>query len=76
MTRLTSRRSFLSASVAASVCVMGERMMSSAGAQNRSKEGKFPTAKDTFALLERGKRIPVVFDTDIGGDIDTDISRT
>jgi len=29
-----------------------------------------PTAADTFALLAEGKPIPVIFDTDIGGDID------
>jgi len=29
-----------------------------------------PTAKETFGLLKKGKKMPVVFDTDIGGDID------
>ncbi len=29
-----------------------------------------PTREDTFALLTQGKKIPVIFDTDIGGDID------
>ena len=29
-----------------------------------------PTAEDTFALAKKGKKIPVIFDTDIGGDID------
>jgi inosine-uridine nucleoside N-ribohydrolase len=29
-----------------------------------------PTWKDTFGLLEKGRKIPVIFDTDIGGDID------
>jgi len=29
-----------------------------------------PTAKDTFRLLGKGKKIPVILDTDIGGDID------
>lgn len=28
------------------------------------------THQDTFGLLQRGKKIPVIFDTDIGGDID------
>jgi inosine-uridine nucleoside N-ribohydrolase len=29
-----------------------------------------PNAQDTFGLLKQGKKIPVIFDTDIGGDID------
>lgn len=29
-----------------------------------------PTAAETFGLLKRGKKIPVIYDTDIGGDID------
>ncbi|MBM3497119.1 MAG: nucleoside hydrolase [Armatimonadetes bacterium] len=29
-----------------------------------------PTAADTFGLLRQGRRIPVILDTDIGGDID------
>lgn len=29
-----------------------------------------PSHGDTFGLLKRGKRIPVIFDSDIGGDID------
>ncbi|MFQ6130417.1 MAG: nucleoside hydrolase [Armatimonadota bacterium] len=33
-------------------------------------ETAHPTAADTFGLLKRGKKIPVIFDTDIGGDID------
>jgi inosine-uridine nucleoside N-ribohydrolase len=33
-------------------------------------EAARPGAKDTFALIGQGKKIPVVFDTDIGGDID------
>lgn len=30
----------------------------------------YPTHQDTFGLLRQGKKIPVIFDTDIGGDID------
>lgn len=30
----------------------------------------YPTAVDTFGLLKKGKKIPVIYDTDIGGDID------
>lgn len=29
-----------------------------------------PTYQDTFGLLKQGKKIPVIFDSDIGGDID------
>jgi len=29
-----------------------------------------PTAQDTFALQKAGKKMPVIFDTDIGSDID------
>jgi inosine-uridine nucleoside N-ribohydrolase len=29
-----------------------------------------PTHNDTFGLLKKGRKIPVIFDTDIGGDID------
>jgi inosine-uridine nucleoside N-ribohydrolase len=31
---------------------------------------KRPTAQETFGLLKAGKRIPVIYDTDIGDDID------
>lgn len=31
---------------------------------------RYPTRDETFRLRKRGRRIPVVFDTDIGGDID------
>jgi inosine-uridine nucleoside N-ribohydrolase len=30
----------------------------------------YPTAADTFGLLSAGRKIPVIYDTDIGGDID------
>ncbi len=36
----------------------------------QSTASKFPTHEDTFGLLKQGKKIPVIFDTDIGGDID------
>lgn len=29
-----------------------------------------PSYKDTLGLLKRGKKIPIIFDSDIGGDID------
>ena len=36
----------------------------------RRADSPLPNADDTFGLLKQGKKIPVVFDTDIGGDID------
>jgi inosine-uridine nucleoside N-ribohydrolase len=39
-------------------------------AGGRAAEAPHPTAADTFGLLKQGKKIPVIFDTDIGGDID------
>jgi len=48
--------------------------MSGLPARSSAKETppKCPTEKDTFALLRTGRKqkIPVIFDTDIGGDID------
>lgn len=37
---------------------------------SRSAEKTFPTHEDTFGLLDQGRKIPVIFDTDIGSDID------
>ncbi len=37
------------------------------GAQD---EPLYPRARDTLGLLEKGKKIPIIFDSDIGGDID------
>lgn len=34
------------------------------------KSLRVPTHKDTYGLLKQGKKIPVIFDSDIGGDID------
>jgi len=41
-----------------------------APAAGNAAETHYPTAADTFGLLRQGKKIPVIFDTDIGGDID------
>jgi len=60
-----SRRTFLKASGAA---VAGAAMGLSSGGSARS--AAYPTVEDTFGLLKAGKKIPVIFDTDIGGDID------
>lgn len=35
-----------------------------------SNDNKYPTYKDTLSLPTKGKKIPVIFDTDMGGDID------
>ncbi len=39
-----------------------------AGDTNRKR--RVPTHSDTFGLLKQGKKIPVIFDSDIGSDID------
>lgn len=65
-----SRRSFLrhgaAAAAAASSATVGAAPTPAAAAEGR----RLPKARDTFALLKKGKKIPVIFDTDIGGDID------
>ena len=37
---------------------------------SRPASDAHPTHEDTFGLAEQGKKIPVIFDTDIGSDID------
>jgi inosine-uridine nucleoside N-ribohydrolase len=64
-----SRRTMLKqTAVAASAATVGIPQVASAS----ESTPKFPTAQDTFALLKSGakKKIPIIFDTDIGGDID------
>ena len=56
-----SRRALLAKTVAAAAAT---------GASARGNPAPNPTVAHTFALLKRGRRIPVIFDTDIGGDID------
>jgi inosine-uridine nucleoside N-ribohydrolase len=58
------RRAFLGASAAVAAGLSAGRPRSARAAAKR------PTVRDTFGLLEAGKKIPVIFDTDIGGDID------
>ena len=70
MTSRTSRRSFFTTAAAASLGIISAGMTKSISAGSRSADGRGPAAKDTFAMLKRGKKIPVIFDTDIGGDID------
>jgi inosine-uridine nucleoside N-ribohydrolase len=54
-----SRRTFMKATTGVAVAAWA-----SAG------EARYPTCADTFGLLQKGKKIPVILDTDIGGDID------
>lgn len=66
MNPLITRRSFLSAaSVGAVACGLSSRAVGAA-----APKATGPTVQDVFALRRSGKRIPVVFDTDIGSDID------
>jgi hypothetical protein len=62
MTQL-GRRDFLAGAVAATAAV--DLALGASAPQST-----YPTARDCFGLLKRGKKIPVIFDTDIGGDID------
>lgn len=65
-----SRRSFLKSTAAATAAFTGATWGSAPGADAAASQAHFPTARDTFALLKQGKKIPVILDTDIGGDID------
>ena len=66
--RSPSRRRFLRSSAAA---VAGGAFLPSAVFGQRTGEAMpSPTHESCFGLLEQGKRIPVIFDTDIGDDID------
>ena len=63
---LQSRRRFLQStalSLGATPAVLADTLKGTG-------EMSSPTAEDCFALLDEGRRIPVVFDTDIGDDID------
>ena len=70
MTRRTSRRSFFGTGAAASLGIICAGTTGRVAAGSPTVDVKLPTAKDAFAMLKGGKRIPVIFDTDIGGDID------
>jgi len=66
MEKATRRGFFVRAAVSAAAAHLGS---TAAGAAAEStKPG--PTARHTFGLLKQGKKIPVIFDTDIGNDID------
>ena len=61
------RRTFLGAFSAAAAGLSAGRRHSARAATAASPR---PTLRDTFGLAKAGKKIPVVFETDIGGDID------
>ncbi len=61
-----SAASALGAALVASGAVWGEDHL----AADEPEGVKVPTHEDTFGLLKQGKKIPVIFDSDIGGDID------
>lgn len=65
-----SRRSFFLKTGLGTLAAAQATRVSPWGAQAAPPTKKSPTAQDTFALLKLGKRVPVIFDTDIGGDID------
>ncbi|MGD8239560.1 MAG: nucleoside hydrolase [Armatimonadota bacterium] len=60
-----SRRGFLRVGAAA-----GAALALSSSGDRAASAGPYPTAEDTFGLLKAGRKIPVIFDTDIGSDID------
>lgn len=62
-----SRRSFLKRGTVAAVAASNVALGSSLSA---AEKRRLPKAQDTFAMLKKGKKIPVILDTDIGGDID------
>jgi len=63
-----SRRWFLS--TAAGAAVAARLGVDAAGSTQAAGERPGPTVQDTFGLAKAGKKIPVIFDTDVGGDID------
>ena len=65
MSSRVTRRRFLSAAAGS---LASTSIVRSAHAAPSGVAG--PTVQDTFALRKAGRKIPVVFDTDIGGDID------
>ncbi|MFH1268614.1 MAG: nucleoside hydrolase, partial [Planctomycetota bacterium] len=70
MTREFSRRSFLGRSFSATAAAAGVALGSWPVSRVAGAEPARPTAQDTFALGRQGGKIPVILDTDIGGDID------
>ncbi len=64
-----SRRTFL-AGVSAVRLASGGRGLKRQSARAATMPSFSPTAQSAFAMRQQGRKIPVVLDTDIGGDID------
>ncbi|TWT53447.1 Pyrimidine-specific ribonucleoside hydrolase RihB [Rubripirellula amarantea] len=67
--RLT-RRDSIRYLATASTALMTSSMVTHQADADEATTKAAPTHKDTFGLLEKGRKIPVIFDTDIGSDID------
>jgi inosine-uridine nucleoside N-ribohydrolase len=63
-----SRRSFLRCGAVAAAAASGVAL--AGGVTAGGETSAPPKAQDTFGLLKKGKKMPVIFDTDIGDDID------
>src|SRR3990172_70765 len=70
MSRRLTRRSFFRRSAATTVTAAGFARGSCTASRAAARETTHPTARDTFGLRQQGGKIPVILDTDIGGDID------
>ena len=70
MTRRVTRRSFLTRSAATTATAAGLALGSRCLSPVRAAQSTRPTHEATLGLRKQGKRIPVILDTDIGGDID------
>ena len=64
MNQRITRRTHLKQAMALAAGALGTERLRAAEAN------RFPSKKDTFRLPPQGKKIPVIFDTDIGDDID------
>jgi inosine-uridine nucleoside N-ribohydrolase len=67
MAKVLSRRSCLKrCAVTLAAATVGGAHLATLGEETPS----CPTYQDTLGLLKQGKKIPIIFDSDIGGDID------
>ncbi|MHC4179678.1 MAG: nucleoside hydrolase [Planctomycetota bacterium] len=60
--RLFLKRGAVAAGAASSIAI--------GSSLTAAESPRVPKAQDTFSMLKKGKKIPVIFDTDIGNDID------
>ena len=67
--RRVSRRTWLRAAALTGTAAAASAAMF-VGDTVAAEPAEVPTHANTFALLRQGKKIPVIFDSDIGGDID------